>query len=184
MRTPVHIEIRGCKELEQRLQTLKSRVANRVAAAALGKACTPIVRSAKQLSRRPMTASGRRYGGLSKSLGKVVRKYHATQKILAVIGPLRGKAYQREGKKEVPANIAHLVEFGHRVASGGTLAGKSGSKRRAYKSRRTGIAGGGRQTGFVVGQPFLRPAFDSQRAAAQATLERELRAGIEKAASK
>jgi HK97 gp10 family phage protein len=54
---------------------------------------------------------------------------------------------------------AHLVEFGHRIAQGGTLERQSSHKTGASKA--TGIRGGGADVGFVPGRPFARPTLDA-----------------------
>ena len=180
----LRFELHGTPQLEARLRSLRDNVADRVVVKAIRKAGEPIVVAAARNARRTDAKMGKRLGGLSKSMGIVVRNYRATHKVLGIIGPLHGKVYKRLGKKEVPALIAHLVEFGHRIAVGGTLAPLAGSKRRSSRSKQTRIAGGGVGRGFVQAQPFLRPAWDAERSAAQATLEAELRAGIESEASR
>lgn len=169
-------ELHGTPDLDRRLRLLATNVAERVVVKAVRKAARPVVSAASRNASQTTSPNGERLGGLSKSQGVVVRKYRNGQKVLGILGPLHGKVFQRHGKKEVPALIAHLVEFGHRVAVGGKLGTLSGRKRRTVAT--------GQQNGFVAAQPFLRPAWDSQKSAAQSTLESELRTGIEAEASR
>jgi len=197
-RNTIYCRLTGTVELERRLRMLEKGVRLRVVKQALRRAGEPIVQSARAIALTSRSADGRRTGGLSKSIRSVVRNY--ARKVLCVIGPIYGKQYTRLGRKHVPAKIAHLVEFGHRQAAGGELAWQApaGWTSERVWSRKQGIflykhgaprrrSSGkklGRQAGFVPGQPFLRPAWDSQRAQAQTVLERELAAGIETEAAR
>ncbi len=202
-RNTITCVLTGTPELERRLRLLEERLRLKIVRAALRKAAKPIIDAAKRNAKTTDARMGERLGGLSDSMGSVVRNYQ--KKVICVVGSLHGKVYQRKGKKELPAKIAHLVEFGHRIVVGGTaapiqpegyipgklvwntqlrtLVGNVPGSRRTARSKRTGKSGQGKTAGTVRGQPFLRPAWDSQRSAAQSTLEQEIAAGIEREAA-
>jgi hypothetical protein len=173
----IYCQVTGMEELQRRLSLVDERVAKRVVPRALKKGAAPILAQAGHFARTPRTATGMRFGGLAQSLGFVIRTYQ--QKTLCIMGPLRDRVFTRLGKKEVPANIAHLVEFGHRIAVGGSLAR---SNRPEPRKRRKAAPRRGASGGFVQGQPFMRPAWDAGKSAAQTAIESELRTGIEEAA--
>lgn len=66
---------------------------------------------------------------------------------------------------EYPAGAhGHLVEHGHRIATGGTLMPKSGSKRKTPpKSKATGKSGQGTHSGNVPPHPFMAPAWEEKK---------------------
>ncbi len=132
------------------MKTLPVELQQKVMAIALARAAKPLVNAAKMFALR-----SKRTGALVESLGAIVKK-DKSGGAYAVIGPRRG--YFRGGKKlgkgedargaDAPANYAHLVEFGHRTALGGTLTRKSGR----------GKKGAGQEGKFVPPRPFMRPA--------------------------
>lgn len=88
-------------------------------------------------------------GGLKRSIGMVIRKYKNV--VFCVIGPRRGFGVPDPSKKSgrtEPANYAHLVEYGHAVA--------------------------GDATGWVEGNPFMRPAFESTKKRVEELLGQKL----------
>lgn len=111
-------------------------------------------------------------GQLRKSLG--VRKiiaYRREGRVVMYLGPRRGFSIQhpRTKKNHDPFYIAHLIEFGHRIAvrqSTGRpeldyvlphIRNKGGAPRYATGKKMAVSAG------FVKAIPFLRPAVDSNR---------------------
>lgn len=92
------------------LQGLKQGVRNRILRAALSKATTPMLKTAKRLA--PVET-----GLLRKSIGRKVKTYASTGSVVVVIGPRTG--FRREvtvrGRKMIrnPVKYAHLVELGH-----------------------------------------------------------------------
>jgi len=190
----IYATLTGTAEMERKLRLVEQNVRKKVVGAALRKAAKPLIEAARR-NAKVAAPGGKRYGGLSRSIGSVIRNYQRV--ILCVIGPMKDREYTREGKKEVPAKIAHLVEFGHRIAVGGqlqplvpkgwtpelvwsrvqkTMVFKHGAPRRLRAGKPVG-----KQKGTVPGYPFMRPAWDSQRATAQSVFEQEFSAGIEAA---
>jgi hypothetical protein len=92
------------------------------------------------------------------------RIYPRRKVIVGVAGP----QYKRIGG----GNHGHLVEFGHRVVTGGSVArvGKWASKGVA-SARSVARTGKGRVAGQVAGKPFLEPAAERTKASAQAHFE-------------
>jgi len=149
--------ITGDKELLRVFRELPDRIGRRVLRKAVSKAATPIVRAAK--SKAPTSKqSGRNDDSgqklFKKSLGKVVRTYKSSRSVVAIIGSRR--AEQFKGR----ANIAHLLEKGHKIVRGGET------------------------KGFVEARRFLGPAFDEQKGRSMRILETEIGAGIETEAAK
>ena len=116
--------------------------------AALRYAGQPIVKSA----RNNLSAQGSvETGALRRSLGMVLRSQGKRDPYL-IIGARRGGSFTSvgpDGRRRVPANYAHLVEFGHI-----TVNPTKGA------SRRKGTAV---EVGRVKARPFLAPAFQRNR---------------------
>jgi len=121
------------------------------------------VKMQKKHGRRALTKAGRlvvsaakphvpvRYGHLADSLGQRGRTY-GNHTVVSVVGPRAGHKFtfiDPDGKKHVPAKIAHLVENGH---------------------------GGPHPAGP---HPFLRPAYDETRQSTRAVIVVELAKGVE-----
>jgi len=133
------------RALEKKLKTLPEKVFRKHVGKSAGKAMTPVARDAR--SRVPKET-----GALRKSIGKRKRTYSRQKTVFVAVGPRAGKEH---------ASIAHLVEFGHRMVTGGTVTRKDGRLRGSAKNKlRTGK---GRAVGFVPGRPFLRPALEQNK---------------------
>tara|TARA_Y100000817_G_scaffold103868_1_gene81409 strand:+ start:830 stop:1300 length:471 start_codon:yes stop_codon:yes gene_type:complete len=86
-------------------------------------------------------------GALKKSIGKKGSTNRAKQSAEVKIGPRKG--FRFKGRK--PVAYAHLVEFGHvKKTPGGTV------------------------KGFVPPKPFMRPAFEAEKANSQKLYAKEL----------
>lgn len=151
------------------------------------------VRNAVRKGARPMLRAAKRrapveYGFTKKSLGTRVKTFRDGN-VVAVTGPRRGPKFvysaqrrpirlkdksvvsiTRYQVKRVPANTAHLVEFGvapHRLGEG-VRRGRGAALR-----GRTNEQAGAEHPGMPA-RPFLRPAFAESRREAQAIVAREL----------
>lgn len=115
----------------------------------------PVIASAR---RRLKKGHGYLTGQLKKSLGvRKILKYPSEGKIVMYIGAREGFATVSEnGKKHDPARIAHLVEFGHKLATGGQVEEK----------------------------PFLRPAIDEHRGTFSSVFADKIKKILEKRAGK
>jgi hypothetical protein len=147
-------------------------------------ACEPILSAAKMFAQR-----SEQTGALRDSLTIKTVKYSNRGKATAVglVGPDR--EYRVNGKKagklatlfaatkgqaRRPANYAHLVEYGHRIAKGGTLTRKNGR----------GSKGTGTEGGFVPAKPFLRPAVITTRTQQHAAFEKAVGDALDRALRK
>jgi hypothetical protein len=84
-----------------------------------------------------------------------------------------------------PVNYAHLVEFGHRIVAGGTVARLSGRQAgKAAESRRTKTRGGGVVRGKRPGAFFLTRGWEASQAAIRSVVVATLREGVAREAAK
>ena len=134
-----------------------------------GKAMTPVNRDAKKLAPKDT-------GYYRKSIGKKQKTYSRTKAVWTGIGPRKGKPH---------AYLAHLIEFGYRKVTGGTVARLSGSRAgRADAARSAARTGAGKVVGFVPARPHLRPAMRRNKQKVFRTYAGELQAGIAREAKK
>ena len=102
------ISLIGDRKLAKKFERLGSPAAqNRVIRRPLSNALTPISKEAKRLA--PVGETG----ALKRSIGKKVKAYRGG--VWGGVGPRTGGQFTRidaKGKSHVPANYAHLVEFG------------------------------------------------------------------------
>lgn len=141
------MKVDGDKALTRMLRTLPDRMQRKVLRASVSKGGTPIMRRARQLAPQET-------GLLAKSMGKKVVTHKPSQSVTAIIGPRRDVRGEHNGKPRVPANYAHLVEFGH-IAPDGS---------------------------HVPAQPFMRPAFDTTQAQALGIVRQGIADGVVKEA--
>lgn len=163
----------GAEELRYVLKELGPKLDKKLSAKALRKGASPILKAARKNARKLGTRGERQ---LAKSMGIRIKRYTA-----------RGITYAAVGPRWPQGAHGHLVEFGHRTAKRGTgtLARvvKPGARARTNTiSKVTGEAGGGVVGGFVPAHPFLRPAYDANKAQAQALMAQEFAAGVEREA--
>ena len=105
------IMLSGHQQLQRRLARLSGATQRRIVRRPLASGLSVISKAAKQ--RVPV-----RYGFLKKSIGTRVRLYRGG--VWGGVGPRVGQAYvyyDREGRRHVPGNYAHLVEYGTRGAT-------------------------------------------------------------------
>ncbi len=167
------ISLIGDKDLIRKLDRLGKKGYRKTVAKAMSKAATPVSKLAKRLAPRGPT------GLLKKSIGKKSKWYRGTR--VVIIGPRKGfkvavGTYKRGPRKgqtkwHNPANIAHLVELGHRIVTGGSVERIDGRDKGKAKHS-------GRVVGHVPAQPFLRPALLQNKQTIKSIMARELRAGL------
>lgn len=181
------------------LQGIPRELKADILATAVGEAAKPIVKSAKRHA-----AKSRLTGALQRSISSLVRKYKQNAVAVAVIGPDRRyySAGKRLGKKadrrgaDQPSRYAHLVEFGHTIAKGGTLRDvfeikfarvitKTGKSvwRRVTTDRIKRYATG-KSGGVVPAKPFLRPAVAENKGVSEAVILAGIKKGIERVRSR
>lgn len=156
------------RDAMRRLNGIKTGKKNRILRTAATKAARLLARAAKanlRDRRKDQKKDGiTRTGQLRLSIGSKVETY-GDGIVVALIGPRRGFRIQvgtrtRDGKKgkagdpiyHDPANVAHLVEYGH----------KGPSPAPAY--------------------PFMRPAWEQNKSAIERIYRDEINAGIQKLA--
>jgi hypothetical protein len=111
-------------EVQTKLRYAKEKVAGKALKKGVGRGSTRILNSAKARAPVDTTSHGVTEKGLyKKSLGKKVKAYRNGMTVVAVIGPRLGfkrpMGIRKRGKHkgeafyQDPANIAHLVEYGH-----------------------------------------------------------------------
>lgn len=156
-------KLEGLEEILRVVRELPDETQKKVLAVAVRKAAAPLVSAAKMFAGRSV-----RTGALRESITAIVKKGKGGG-VYAVVGPARGyfrrgvalKAGDDAKGADMPANYAHLVEFGH-VA----VARRRGTSRR----KRTAI-----ELGFVPARPFMRPAL----LAAQDAMANAFAAGVD-----
>jgi len=137
------MKLTGDIELLERFAILPTKMQKKHGRRALTKAGRLVIAAAK-------THVPVRYGYLEESLGQRGRTYGAT--VLTVVGARSGNRFtyiDPDGKKHIPAKIAHLVEFGH----------------------------GGPHPADP--HPFLRPAYDETQHSTQSVVATEMAKGVE-----
>ena len=194
--------VRGSEDLLAALRGIRSVDAQeRILLKAVRAACEPILIAAKRFAKR-----SEQTGALRDSLTIKIAAYRNGEKVTVVglVGPdrqyrSRGKVVRAlgaliaaaGGDLRRPANYAHLVEYGFRIAMGGSLRGKynltlvgtgrysaKGKEIKRWKRGALVQAATGREGGFVPGKPFLRPAVITTRGQQAAAFERGVADGL------
>jgi hypothetical protein len=184
------ITIDGDEELKFLVSSLPDRVLTEVGKS-MWKGAKPIIKAAQNNLRKNKSVDTRL---LVNSMGvRHLKSIRSENKVLMYIGPRfnfesneprKNKKTGRitKARKHEPWRIAHLVEFGHRIAVSKT-SGKSekGVKlTRYFRGGRVEIGEAVEHKKTVEGKPFLRPAVDANRA----NFLNELKAGLKKAIEK
>jgi HK97 gp10 family phage protein len=151
------------KKMRHAMNQLPKAVFKRQVRNAVKKAITPMKKRAQQLAPK-------KSGLLKRSISSKTKTYKNTGNVVGMIG---GGPH------------AHLVEFGHRIVTGGTAARISG-KRRGKSDAATNKAntGKGSVVGFVPGRPFLRPAFIETKNESASIYRERILIGIDTEAKK
>lgn len=185
----------GYGEVLAVLNDIPKEMKAKILGVAVTKAAAPSVRAAKKHA-----AKSRRTGALQKSIRSRTKTYPKNATAVAIIGPDRGRygAGKRLKKGDdarqsnMPAKYAHLVEFGHLTARGGKLrdtyetevsvsvSANGRTTRRRRKTDRIKARATGEVTGFVLPQPFMRPAFAETKGQMEDELVKGVGVGIER----
>jgi HK97 gp10 family phage protein len=124
-------------------------------------------------------------GQMKKSLGvRKIKTYKREGRVVMYIGPRRGFGIvKKNGKKHDPFYIAHLVEFGHRIAVGASGRPEKGVKFRRTKYQQLTNPNGPVATvgGIVRPRPFLRPAVDANKGEFNKQMAEKIRSVLAKA---
>lgn len=190
------VHVTGIETISEVLKGLPREMRARILATAVEEGAKPLVASAKQHLRRSV-----RTGALYMSVGKRVKEYEHTASAVAIVGPQRGYFRGREQVKkgesaqgaESPSHYAHLIEFGHHIAKGGSLrpqynlvltqtgaVSKNGKPIKRWKRGTIKAAAKGEKAGWVAARPFMRPAFMKTKGAVATALVRSISKGVER----
>lgn len=190
---------RSADDLRAALRGISNEAAAAVLEPAVRAACQPILIAARRFAKRSEAT-----GALRESLVIKTVAYKNNGRAVGMVGPDR--AYYLGGKKvgklgallgrkdrRRPANYAHLVEYGHLVAKGGSLRAKhvltlegtgrysaKGKELKRWRRGRIVQAATGKAIGFVPPKPFLRPAVITTRVAQTAAFEAAVRRGLDR----
>ena len=126
-----------------KFQGMAMKVKRELAFDALYQAVLPTVEAVRERAPIDQSPGAKHPGALKDSVGLVMRRYKTS--VRAIIGPLRGFP-------DNPAATAHLVEYGHRVATS-----KTG------KIKKGGIGGDAVVMEMVPAHPFMRPAWEATK---------------------
>ncbi len=106
----IQVKLTGLDEFLKRAERMSDDMRDKVIQKALNAMCKPIVGAAKlraRFTKEPGT------GLLADSITRKIIKRARVARGIAIIGSDVKVSGTRDGKKHVPANIFHLVEFGH-----------------------------------------------------------------------
>lgn len=143
----VTVQFKGLKQVQKRLEWAAGKVERGANRDALNKAAKPMLNAAKRNAR-----AIEKTGTLRKSLKRKVKTNVRKGTVQVLIGPDRRVTSEDYGGTHIPANIAHLVEFGFQH--------KGGPR--------------------VEGEHFLEAAFDETKAEAIKIYHKEIGASVEK----
>lgn len=220
---PISLKVEGLPVILGRLSQVKPAKMNQIVRKGLEKAARVIVKAVKaNLKPGGRKPSGYDTGALRKSISFKV----GTAKdghTYAVVGPQRAvkRSHIYEGGRKIrtatltkfggrlkgkqkgkdPANYAHLIEYGHRIAAGGTLTRiqrpgwtpelvwskrlktlvfKHGAPKRTARSKVTGEVGKGKSIGQVFGIGFMVAAYRATKDQAAAIIKQHMEEAIRK----
>lgn len=183
----------GTAELVRKLHELPVTLRDRGTRLAMASAAKPVVRSTKAMA--PQLT-----GLLRQSIGSKISKPSGKDAV-AYIGPKHLKVTKKRKKAGFkpsagvrkrarragvdlttadPARYAHLVEFGHRTVSGGSLKSGKGRFTGGFLRRTAAHFGGGR----VGARPFMVPGLNAASAAAEGAIRQTLTDFIEREGGK
>lgn len=146
---------------ERACRTIPEKLFNRHVGRSANKAMTVVSRDAKKLAPKDS-------GDYRKSIGKKKKSYPRSKVVWIGVGPIKGRNN---------AYLGHLIEYGHRMVTGGTVARLSG-RRKGRADAAGKQTGTGRVVGFVPPHPHLRPAMQRNKGAVLTQFRRDLHSGI------
>lgn len=200
------VHVTGLQGITEMLQALPEEMRSNIIAAGVKRGALPMEIAAKRFAKR-----SERTGWLRKSITTIVRKYPDSGTAVAIVGPVvegwrRGvsgtgenyikKTKASKGVTSPAVRYAHLVEFGHNVAKGGSLRPKytrvlttvvnpnNGKKVRRWRRGVVSEEAKGSVAGWVPAKPFLRPAFMTTQGQVLSELYEGVKDGLEKTRSK
>jgi len=113
------VTFKGLEKVTRNLNRLAEKAGKKGSADALRKAARPMLRRAKANAR-----AFQRTGTLRRSLTIKTRRDRRGGGITVIVAPNKNIRITIRGKTHIPANIAHLLEFGFRHRGGVRVPGK------------------------------------------------------------
>lgn len=196
------VHVTGLDGITAMLQGLPAEMRANIVADGVKRGAVPMEVAAKRFAKR-----SERTGWLRKSITTIVRKYPANGVAVAIIGPVvegwrRGAQYDSDGNyftktkaskgyTSPSVRYAHLIEFGHHIAKGGSLRPKytrvltsvvnpDGKTVRRWRRGVPSTEARGTVSGWVPAKPFMKPAFATTQSQVLSELYKGIEAGIEK----
>ena len=158
-----YFERKSLDRWKKAVKAVPEKVFNKHVGKASGKAMTPVSISMKRLAPKE-------HGDYRKSIGKKRKTYKRNLTVWTGVGPRRGKYH---------ANLAHLLEYGYRVVTGGTTARIRGKRRgQVGNAKNSANTGKGRVVGFVGPRLHIKQAMRNNRQKVRGIYKTELRRGI------
>lgn len=165
------ITMEGIKQLNRLIEELGSSVLRQVARPAVRKAWTRVNKAAKRYAK----AIGDKHS-LSKSLAIKVKTYTRSGSVVAVVGPRFSYRSKTTGLPVWP--LAHLFEFGADPHEISTKNAQILSNINNPAGEEIEVFGASVTHPGIPAQPFMRPAYDSERGPALQVFTAETRKGI------
>jgi HK97 gp10 family phage protein len=163
LRVKVAIDDTAVSALAYRLAELSAKHARAALKAGVNEATQLVAADAKVRVQK-------RTRQLKKSIGRKVKGYRGGAVVVGLVGPRRGfRITLPDGRTVDPAKYAHLVEYG-----------RGASRVKKKKVLADKIAGKvfGKEVAPARPKPFLRPAFDANRAKIPVVMAREMNRGL------
>jgi hypothetical protein len=181
---PVTVRISGLEAARQIMRDFPAKLEKKVLRAALNKAAAIGQKAAREEAKKRSDSKGTYTTIFNPTTGKIERiKYHKSvrEKHLYESIGRRSKTLSASGMIRVSvgeiSNMPHgwLVEYGHRMVVGGTVARISGKQAgKAPKAKRQGMTGKGRVVGQVEPHPWISIAFERSSAQMMSVFETEV----------
>ena len=174
------MKIEGLTELDAALKKMGPAVYRRVTRQAVRAGARPIITAARaNLASRKDEDNWPNTGTTAKSIIAKVKLYPNRQVAVAIIGPGTNVSADVSDRrphmpKHVPANIAHLIEYGHDNVRGGKKNRKKGGKNPE----------GVKILGRVPPHPFLKPAVQASLSQVMEAMKSKAAEGLEREAEK
>jgi HK97 gp10 family phage protein len=172
----MRIESKAIAALAGRLAEIDRKIARKALKAGINEVSKAVLWDAKSLVPK-------RTGLLRKSLGRKIKSYRNGAVIVGIIGPRKGFRLVINGVPVNPVKYAHLVEFGRRevrpkkkkvlAGSGIPVAGKASKQMGPYRQVIFG-----KRVRSVAPRPFLRPAWEHNKARAVGVIIQALHAAL------
>ncbi len=167
----IQAKMTGLEDLFKRMEGLKVALQKKILRKALGQASKVVLKAAK--ANLAGVTGPESTGLLRRSLGRLTRTYRNTGTIVVLVGPRDGfRTALNSGQYADPVKYAHLVEGGRwNIAV---------ARNARVLSNRVKVFGTSVRP--TVPRPFMRPAWQSNKAKLETLVREQILEGIEEAA--